>query len=89
MSEQIKSCPKCNSYRFFQNSECQFFPCHKNIGTQNFNCLFCYCPLYFIQNCGGYPEFLDNGTKDCTQCTLPHVNYDYVIQQIRKEINHE
>lgn len=76
-----------NSYRFFQNSECQFFPCHKDIDTDNFNCLFCYCPLYFIQNCGGKAIFLDNGTKDCTHCNLPHENYDYVIQKIRKEIN--
>ena len=77
-----------NSYCFFQNSECQFFPCHKNISTDNFNCLFCFCPLYFIQNCGGYSTLTKNGIKDCSNCILPHVNYDKVIERIREEIKH-
>ena len=29
-----------NSYRFFENKECQYYPCHK--GIENMNCLFCY-----------------------------------------------
>ncbi|MFW5671451.1 MAG: cysteine-rich small domain-containing protein, partial [Acetivibrio ethanolgignens] len=33
-----------NSYRFFENRECKYFPCHK--GLKELNCLFCYCPLY-------------------------------------------
>lgn len=33
-----------NSHRFFENRECKYFPCHK--GLEDFNCLFCYCPLY-------------------------------------------
>lgn len=35
-----------NSYRFFQNKECEYFPCHKTENEEEFNCLFCYCPLY-------------------------------------------
>ena len=77
-----------NNFRFFQNSNCEFFPCHKNIDSENFNCLFCFCPLYFINNCGGNPTLTENGIKDCSNCTLPHVNYDNVIQRIRKEIIH-
>ena len=33
-----------NSYRFFSNRECQYYPCHE--GIEEMNCLFCYCPLY-------------------------------------------
>ena len=28
-------------YAFFQNRECEFFPCHKGADPENFNCLFC------------------------------------------------
>ena len=33
-------------YNFFQNKECEYFPCHKGVKEEDFNCLFCYCPLY-------------------------------------------
>ncbi len=46
-----------NSYRFFENKECQYYPCHK--GIENMNCLFCYCPLYSREHCPGKPEFLE------------------------------
>ncbi|MDY3796251.1 MAG: cysteine-rich small domain-containing protein, partial [Agathobacter sp.] len=29
-----------DSYKFFQNNKCKYFPCHK--GLTDFNCLFCY-----------------------------------------------
>lgn len=75
-----------NSYRFFQNNECEFFPCHKINDTENFSCLFCYCPLYHIKDCGGNRVFyLGNSFKDCSNCTLPHMNYEHVIQMLRKE----
>ncbi len=66
-----------NSYRFFQNSDCQFFPCH-DIST--LNCLFCYCPLYNY-DCKGNFVILENGIKDCSYCNLPHTDkgYDFVI----------
>ena len=35
-----------NSYRFFQNKSCEYFPCHEIKDSGDFNCLFCYCPLY-------------------------------------------
>ena len=42
-----------NSYRFFQNKECEYFPCHKTENEEEFNCLFCYCPLYREKKCIG------------------------------------
>ena len=27
-------------YRFFQNRECEYFPCHQGIDPEDFNCLF-------------------------------------------------
>ena len=40
-------------YTFFQHKECEFFPCHKTNKPEDFNCLFCYCPLYALGNqCG-------------------------------------
>ena len=67
-----------NSSHYFKNTECEYFPCHKNADKDNFNCLFCYCPLYHMKNCPGNSE-LFNGIKDCTNCTLPHTDYDAVI----------
>ena len=68
-------------YRFFQNKQCEYFPCHRHADPETFNCLFCYCPLYALgDKCGGNFRFLANGTKDCSACTLPHgpKGYDHV-----------
>ena len=40
-------------YTWFQNRECEYFPCHKGVREEEFNCLFCYCPLYRHPNCRG------------------------------------
>ncbi len=72
------------SYRFFQNKECEFFPCHKGAEAEQFNCLFCYCPLYALgEACGGNYTYLENGIKDCSACLLPHRagNYDYICSR--------
>lgn len=76
------------SYRFFSNKKCEFFPCHETEDLEEFNCLFCYCPLYSLgEKCGGNPVFLENGIKDCSQCVFPHKkqNYDRVINALKKE----
>ena len=75
-----------NSHRFFQNTECKYYPCHE--GVENLNCLFCYCPFYSRKNCPGNPEYKEkNGgkVKNCTNCTFPHQpqNYDVIIQTIK------
>ena len=62
-----------NSSSFFANRECEFFPCHKTAFYQDFNCLFCYCPLYALgARCGGNFKMTDSGIKDCSECMVPH-----------------
>ena len=41
------------SYRFYQNKACEYFPCHPVDDPDSFNCLFCYCPLYLQEKCLG------------------------------------
>ena len=36
-----------HSSRFFQNTGCEYFPCHQGADPATFNCLFCYCPPLF------------------------------------------
>lgn len=77
------------SSSYFSNTSCEYYPCHTNADHDNFNCLFCFCPLYPLQDCGGNHEYLPNGIKDCSNCTWPHQNYEAVIQRLRKEIGRE
>jgi Zn-finger protein len=85
------------NYKFFQHKECEFFPCHKVKDVENFNCLFCYCPLYALgDKCGGNFKYNEKGFKDCTDCTLPHrrSNFDYVLGKYNEildivKTNHE
>jgi Zn-finger protein len=66
-------------YAFFCHSQCEAFPCHSVEDTDNFNCLFCYCPLYMLgKECGGSPDF-HSGIKDCSNCTLPHERKNYGV----------
>ena len=69
-----------NSYSYFQNRECEHFPCHEVKGEE-FNCLFCYCPLYTLEEkCGGNFVYTNSGVKDCSNCLIPHSTegYDYI-----------
>ena len=73
------------SYRYFQNKECGYFPCHQYTDPENFNCLFCYCPLYALgENCGGNFTYTESGIKDCSRCLKPHraENYDRIMEQM-------
>lgn len=68
-------------YKFFQNTDCEFFPCHPTDDPSRFSCQFCFCPLYYIEDCGGeYTDF--EGMKDCGGCLIPHNDYEYVIAKI-------
>ena len=72
-------------YKFNQNRSCEFFPCHKGLQEENFNCLFCYCPLYALgDKCGGNYTYLENGIKDCSNCLVPHrrENYDQIMEKM-------
>lgn len=77
------------NYKFFQHKQCEYFPCHEVENTNEFNCLFCYCPLYFVENCGGNNTYLKS-VKNCTNCTIPHSEngYSCIIDKIVK-INKE
>ncbi len=78
------------NYDFFQNKQCEFFPCHKNADPETFSCLFCYCPLYALgDQCGGNFRYTAEGIKDCSDCLRPHVreNYDCICKCMKKIID--
>ena len=65
-------------FAFFSNRECEYFPCHPGADPENFNCLFCYCPLYILgRDCGGNFRWTERGFKDCTNCLYPHRRENY------------
>ena len=65
-------------YDFFQNKECEFFPCHPEADPESFSCLFCYCPLYCLgEQCGGSFRYTQAGFKDCSGCLRPHRRENY------------
>ncbi|MGL4999475.1 cysteine-rich small domain-containing protein [Cetobacterium sp.] len=74
------------NYKFNQNKNCEFFPCHKIENKEDFNCLFCYCPLYMLGNeCGGQYKHTVGGIKDCSDCILPHIKdigYDHIQKKM-------
>lgn len=76
-----------NSSRFFENKECEYYPCHK--GIEEMNCLFCYCPLNSLEHCPGNPVYIEvrgKRIKDCSNCTFPHQpeNYDVIMEFLSK-----
>lgn len=70
------------NYKHVQNRACEYFPCHKGADEGQFNCLFCYCPLYFLKDCGGSPGWRAL-VKDCTGCALPHAPGGFEAVQAR------
>lgn len=77
-----------NNYRFFSNNECKYFPCHNNMDSSHFNCLFCYCPLFYLgAECGGNFKYIgeNNTVKNCSNCNLPHhpEYYDVIINKLK------
>ncbi|MBI4856557.1 MAG: cysteine-rich small domain-containing protein [Acetobacterium woodii] len=74
-----------SNFKFFQHGDCEYFPCHKINNSDDFNCLFCYCPLYALgENCGGNFTRTDKGIKNCSNCSYPHhkENYDGVLEKL-------
>ena len=81
--------PEECQYSFTQHKTCEFFPCHKTEHPEDFNCLFCYCPMYRLEHCPGDPRYFEkNGRriKDCSGCTFPHdpEHYDTIMQILRE-----
>jgi len=76
-----------NGYKFFSNDECKYFPCHKAPAAEDFNCLFCFCPLYHMDDkCGGIFHYTENeNKKNCIDCHLPHMPeyYDVIISKMK------
>lgn len=67
-----------HNYKHFTHENCEYFPCHDIEGV--FNCLFCYCPLYFVK-CPGKYKLLSDGRKDCSNCQIPHKEGGWEIVQ--------
>ena len=66
------------SFSYFSNTDCPYFPCHAGADPGNFNCLFCYCPLYLLgRHCGGSFIYNQKGIKVCTNCLYPHKRENY------------
>ena len=68
---------------YFQNRECEYFPCHEDADAENFSCLFCFCPLYALADrCGGSFTYTEQGVKDCSGCLRPHrrENYEKILE---------
>jgi len=66
-----------NNHTYFKNAECPYYPCHKT-DCENFNCLFCFCPLYALgDKCGGNFVYSEDGVKDCSNCCIPHSENGY------------
>ena len=62
-----------NGASFFRNVSCPYFPCHEGVEPEEFNCLFCYCPLYALGPCcGGDFYYTATGIKDCSACVRLH-----------------
>ncbi len=92
-----------NSYRFFGKIKTV------NIslvirGLTDFNCLFCYCPMYQLPACPGNPSYMEKEWKKtikvCTNCTFPHqpeklrqgdcgIEASALIRKSDKELLHE
>ncbi len=81
-----------NSYRFFENKECMYYPCHAGMEGKSLNCLFCYCPMHPYPDCLGKPVFRENKNgrifKDCTGCVFPHdpQNYETILAFLKEKL---
>lgn len=82
-SKEISESSIEDTSRCYSNYKCKYFPCHTS-DSPRFNCIFCYCPMYYLPACLGKPAFIQsNGVlfKDCSACDVPHrpENYDRII----------
>jgi len=76
-----------HSHKFFSNIACKYFPCHEMPDSEEFNCLFCFCPLYFLgESCGGDFKYSEWGAKACVDCGLPHCPdyYNIIVSKLKE-----
>ncbi|WDV47063.1 cysteine-rich small domain-containing protein [Clostridiaceae bacterium M8S5] len=77
---------KTTNYKFYNHRKCEYFPCHKVKDDKEFNCMFCFCPLYMLKDkCGGNFKYV-NGIKDCSGCLIPHSKngYEYIMSKMNE-----
>ena len=75
------------SYKFFNNRACKYFPCHETQKPDELNCLFCFCPLYAMDDkCGGIFEYTKKGVKVCMNCSWPHnpESYSLIMDKLKE-----
>ena len=66
-----------NSYKYFENRGCKYYPCHRDI--QNVNCMFCYCPLYNFEEYPGVGgmDGLSSGIVSSPVAASKIINWGY------------
>ena len=72
---------------YFINKSCEYFPCH-DLSPERFNCMFCYCPLYAYDDCGGEFFYNEKVIKNCKDCSYVHdrTNYPAVIRKLKEKM---
>ncbi len=72
---------------YFVNRQCEYYPCH-DVSDEKFSCLFCYCPLYGVKDCGGEYFVNEKGIKNCKNCGFVHDrdNYPKVIKKLKENM---
>ncbi|MBZ0157044.1 MAG: cysteine-rich small domain-containing protein [Alphaproteobacteria bacterium] len=85
-NREDKKKPAKKAVQCYSNYRCDYFPCHET-DSREFNCLFCYCPMYFLHVCLGRPRYLLHGgliIKDCSGCDYPHrpENYTKIVDHL-------
>jgi len=72
---------------YFVNRQCEYYPCHE-VSDDKFSCLFCYCPLYDVKDCGGEYTVNEKGIKNCKNCSFVHDrdNYPKVIKKLKEKM---
>ncbi len=81
VSDEKKHCT------YFVNRQCEYYPCHE-VPEEKFSCLFCYCPLYDVKDCGGEYFVNEKGIKNCKNCGFVHDrdNYPKVIKKLKEKM---
>lgn len=85
--EEKMNLKKNEDYSYFCNQKCEYFPCHNLEELEEFNCLFCFCPLYTLgRECGGDYVYSQDGKKDCSNCSYPHKreNYLKIVKRLKE-----
>ena len=89
-----RACKYFPCHNMSEGSGAEGFPGSRRSPIQEeageFNCLFCYCPLYHLgDQCGGIFEYY-KGTKSCISCHLPHLPeyYDTVTTKLKNAPKH-